>query len=194
MTLDQQTAFLKTLPNKLTVARIAAIPLLLVLVPFNSPRVNIFAGVIFAIAAFTDYLDGYLARKYNSVTPLGALLDPIADKMLVGATLVLIAANGAVPAFLAGLMLARDIGVSGIRLMAQEEGFKIEVNEFGKWKTFLQLIGCGCLLVNQPFLGLPFRPVGMIAMWVALALSLYSGWQYGTGYLAKTKNDPLGLS
>lgn len=178
--------WLKHMPNKLTLARIAAIPLLLVLYPLTE-RLNVFCAVLFAFAAFTDWLDGYLARKYGNVTPLGALLDPIADKMLIAAALVLLAHSRAVPAFLAGLLIARDIAVSGMRLMAMEQSFKIEVSDFGKWKTTLLSVAIFCLFINEPFLGLPFRPVGMIALWISLGLSLYSAWVYGQAYLEKTK-------
>lgn len=192
--LSDTTEFLKNLPNKLTLARIAAIPLLLVLFPFNIQKLNVACAVIFAIAAWTDYFDGYLARKYGSVSPLGALLDPIADKMLIAASLVLLAANGACPAFVAALMICRDIGISGIRLMAMEQGHTIAVNDFGKWKTFVQAIAIFCLMINQPLFDLPFRLVGMLCLWAALALSLFSAWQYGSAYLAKAKITILGPS
>ena len=189
--LQDTTEFLRNLPNKLTLARMGAIPILLLLFPFNIGKLNVFCALIFAAAAATDYFDGYLARKYESVTPLGALLDPIADKMLIAASFVLLANNGVVPAFIAGLMICRDIGVSGIRLMALEQQFTIAVNDYGKWKTFVQAIAIFCLMVNQPLFDLPFRAVGMITLWISLALSLYSAWQYATGYLEKTKSTGI---
>jgi CDP-diacylglycerol--glycerol-3-phosphate 3-phosphatidyltransferase len=191
--LNDSAEFLKSLPNKLTLARIAAIPILLLLFPLKISKLNVFCAVIFALAAMTDYFDGYLARKYQSVTPLGALLDPIADKMLIAASLLLLAANGVIPAFVAALMICRDIGINGIRLMAMEQGRTIKVSEFGKWKTFIQSIAIFCLMVDQPLFGLPFRLVGMLTLWIALGLSLYSGWQYATGYLEivqGTAHDP----
>lgn len=183
-----RTAWLRTLPNKLTIARMAAIPLLLLLYPLNIPKLNIVCAVIFAAAAITDWVDGYVARKYHAVTPLGALLDPIADKMLVAAALVLLAYNRVAPAFIAALLICRDIGINGIRLMALEQGRVIAVNEFGKWKTALTSVSIFCLMVNAPLFGLPFRTVGMLSLWVALGLSLYSAWLYGQAFITTPKS------
>jgi CDP-diacylglycerol--glycerol-3-phosphate 3-phosphatidyltransferase len=181
------TDWLKELPNKLTLARIASIPILLLLYPFDHKTLNVFCALIFFFAALTDYLDGYLARKYQSVTPLGKLLDPIADKMLVAASLVLLAYTHRVHAILAGVLICRDIGVNGLRLLSLEEGRSIEVSDFGKWKTFVLSIAIFCLMVNEPLFGLPFREVGMLALWVSLGLSLYSAWLYGKAFLADSK-------
>ncbi len=178
--------WLKHLPNKLTLARIAAIPLLLLIYPFL-PSLNVFCAVLFAVAALTDLLDGYLARKYGNVTPLGALLDPIADKMLVAASLVLLANSQVIPAFVAGLLICRDIGVNGIRLLALEQNMKVEVSEFGKWKTTILSVAIFCLFVNERLFDLPFREVGMVALWAGVALSLWSAWSYARGFLQKTK-------
>jgi CDP-diacylglycerol--glycerol-3-phosphate 3-phosphatidyltransferase len=185
--LTAANGWIKKLPNQLTLARIASIPVLLLLYPLDFRALNIFCALIFFLAAVTDYLDGYIARKYQVVTPLGSLLDPIADKMLVAATLVLLARAQAVPALLAGLLIARDIGVSGLRLMALEQKLVIEVSEFGKWKTAMQTLGIFCLLINEPMFDLPLRPIGMISLWIALALSLFSAWLYGKAFWEKTK-------
>lgn len=186
--LERTKDWLKHMPNKLTIARMAVIPLLLALYPVSN-KLWLFCAILFAFAAFTDYLDGWIARRYGSVTPLGALLDPIADKMLIGATLVLLSSSGVVPAFLTGLIICRDIGVSGLRLMAMEQDFKIEVNDFGKWKTALLLVSIFSLLAYEPILGLPLREIGMVTMWVSLVLSLYSAWLYGRAYLAEAKDS-----
>jgi len=189
--LHQSTAWLKSLPNKLTLGRIAVIPLLLLLYPIGFSKLNVFCAVLFAAAAITDYFDGYLARKYGNVTPLGSLLDPIADKMLVAAALVLLAGAGVIHPFLAALLIGRDIAVNGIRLLAMEQGFTIAVSEFGKWKTAVMSVAIGCLLVNQPageeLFGWPWRVVGMISLWISVGLSLYSAYLYGAAYLEKAK-------
>lgn len=185
--MTQTKDWLKHMPNKLTLARMAVIPLLLVLYPL-SKKLWIFCAILFAFAAITDYLDGWIARRYGSVTPLGALLDPIADKMLVGASLVLLSSSGVVPALLTGLLICRDIGVSGLRLLAMEQNFKIEVSDFGKWKTALLLMAIFSLFVYEPIFGLPLREIGMVSMWISLVLSLYSAWLYGRAYLAEAKS------
>jgi CDP-diacylglycerol--glycerol-3-phosphate 3-phosphatidyltransferase len=180
--------WLKSLPNRLTLGRIAATPVLLLLYPLDFFALNVICALIFVAAAITDWLDGYLARKYESVTPLGALLDPIADKLLVAAALVVLAAAGVVPAFVAGLMICRDIGVSGLRLMALERRITLEVSEFGKWKTGLQDVAIVCLMINRPVWDLPLRTIGMMSMWIALGLSLYSAYAYGKAFWEKTKD------
>ena len=187
-TLSATGQWLKHLPNKLTIARILVIPLLLVLYPLTD-ALHVPCAVVFALASATDLLDGYLARKYGNVTPLGALLDPIADKMLVAASLVLLANSGAVPALLAGLLICRDIGVNGIRLMAMERNLKIEVSDFGKLKTMVLLGAIFCLMINQRIWEIPFREIGMISLWIGLLLSLYSAWNYAERFLQMSKID-----
>jgi CDP-diacylglycerol--glycerol-3-phosphate 3-phosphatidyltransferase len=179
--------WLKRLPNKLTLARIASIPFLLIVYPLDFYAIKILCALVFAFAAATDYFDGYLARKYESVTPLGALLDPIADKMLVAAALVLLAHARSVPPLLAGVMICRDIGVSGLRLLALEQRLTIEVSDFGKWKTVLQDVAIVCLMINERLFDLPLRGVGMLTLWAALVLSLYSAWMYGRSFWEKAK-------
>jgi CDP-diacylglycerol--glycerol-3-phosphate 3-phosphatidyltransferase len=186
-TLSETREWLRHMPNKLTLGRIAAIPLLLVLYPLEWEFLRVPCALIFAAAAATDYLDGYLARRYGMVTPLGALLDPIADKMLVAAGLVLLARAGAAPAFVCALLICRDIAVSGIRLMALEQRITIEVSEFGKWKTAITSVAIFCLMINKPLFDLPFRLVGMLCLWGALGLSAYSAWLYVQAFLQKNK-------
>jgi CDP-diacylglycerol--glycerol-3-phosphate 3-phosphatidyltransferase len=138
------------------------------------------------IAAITDWLDGFIARRYNLVTKIGAVLDPIADKMLVAAALVLLAQSGAIFGWMAGLLLCREIGISGLRLVALEKGVTISVSQWGKWKTIALDVGIVCMMVNRPLFGWPWVEVGMISMWIALALSVFSAWQYTQAFLQKT--------
>lgn len=183
--------WLKHLPNKLTLGRMAAIPLLLVIywcaIRFDSAFLHVVSALIFAVAALTDLLDGYLARRYGNVTPLGALLDQVADKMLVATALVLLASSGAIPAFMAALLIARDFAVNGIRLMALEQNIRISVNDLGKWKTTLLAVAMFCLFINYRLWELPFREVGMVCLWLGFALSAWSAWQYGRGFLQSAK-------
>jgi CDP-diacylglycerol--glycerol-3-phosphate 3-phosphatidyltransferase len=186
---ESRNEWLRKLPNKLTIGRIAAIPLLLILYPLDVSAINVFCALVFAVACITDFFDGYLARKYNSVTPLGALLDPIADKMLVAAALLLLAHAKIVFPLLAGILICRDIAVSGIRLVALEQNFKIEVNDFGKWKTGVTGLAITCLLVGKPLFDLPMHTIGMVTLYIALGLSLFSGWMYCTSFMEKTKES-----
>jgi CDP-diacylglycerol--glycerol-3-phosphate 3-phosphatidyltransferase len=180
--------WLRHMPNKLTLARIAVIPLLLLLHPFFPKQLNILCAVIFALGAFTDFLDGWLARKYDNVTALGALLDPIADKMLIAAALVLLAASGKAPAFVCALIICRDIAVNGVRLLALERGRTVAVSEYGKWKTAVLCLAIFCLFINETRGGVPYRGIGMVSLWAALGLALYSGWAYGRAYLVESES------
>jgi CDP-diacylglycerol--glycerol-3-phosphate 3-phosphatidyltransferase len=145
--------------------------------------------VIFGIAAITDLLDGWIARRFGHVTAIGALLDPIADKMLIAAALILLASADALPVFLAGVLICRDIGVNGLRLLALEQKITIEVRDSGKLKTVFQSVGIFCLFVYKPLFEIRFREIGMICIWVALAFSLYSAWSYASSYWEKVKEQ-----
>ncbi len=181
--------FFRNLPNKLTLSRIAVVPILLLLYPLGFEALKVFCAFLFALAAFTDFVDGYLARKYENVTSIGALLDPIADKMLTTAGLLLIAHAGNAPVFLVGVLICRDIAVNGMRLIASDQRFAVEVSMAGKWKTAVMSASIFCLLINGPLFDLPMRTTGMILLWVSIGLSLYSAWQYSVSFIEKTKSS-----
>ena len=118
---------------------------------------------------------------------LGRLLDPIADKMLSSSALLLTAASGALWPWLAGLLLCRDIGVSGLRHIASQEGITIHVHKLGKIKTLAYDVALTCYLVNSPLWGLPFKEVGIIAIIITTVTSFYSAWLYFRDFFRKTK-------
>ncbi len=172
-----------TLPNYLTLARIACVPILLLLYPWGLHALTIFCGFLFALASVTDFFDGFLARALKSESKLGALLDPIADKLLSASALLVLAASGKLPVFLAGLILCRDIAMSGLRLIALQENKNIDVNMLGKVKTFLLSVALTFLLTHYPIFGLPLREIGLVLIWGTLILSYYSAYVYVKGYL-----------
>lgn len=178
MTNEPTKGWLNSLPNQLTLFRIAVIPILLALFPLNFQALNTFCAVLFAVAAFTDWLDGYIARKFSLESKLGTLIDPIADKMLIAAALVLLAANGILWAWVAGLLICREMAMSGLRLVAQQQGIVIKVNVFGKLKTMLLDFAVFCLMINRPLFDWPFVTVGLVSLWLAVFFSLYSAWLY----------------
>lgn len=175
---EKTPGWLRDLPNQLTLFRIAVIPLLLFLYPLNFSSLRLFCAFLFTFAAMTDWLDGFIARRFKVESKLGALLDPVADKMLTASALVLVSHSQAIWAWMAGVLLCREIAMSGVRMMAQQEGIPIKVSILGKWKTLLLDVALVCLLVNYPLFGWPFREVGMISIWISLALSLFSAWLY----------------
>jgi CDP-diacylglycerol--glycerol-3-phosphate 3-phosphatidyltransferase len=165
---------LKSLPNKLTAARITVIPILLLLYPWDSSILRGFCAILFLVGAITDYFDGYIARKYGGVTKLGAILDPISDKILVASAIILLTNSQQLPAWIAALMICREIAVSGLRLAAAEYDLQIVVSQLGKYKTATQDAGIFLLMLSMPSL----HNTGMIIIWISIGLAYYSAYQY----------------
>src|SRR5689334_2557810 len=141
----------RNLPNLLTFARILMIPVVLVLLDRGTPRDCYWAAWVYAAAAITDLLDGYLARRQGLVTIIGKFLDPLADKLIVVATLVWMVPMGRIPAWAVVLLVSREITITALRSIAGAEGLVISAAEGGKAKTALQMIGIICLLVGYPY-------------------------------------------
>ena len=180
------------LPNLLTLSRIAAIPLLVALVAFRHPWGDVFACAVFSAAAITDYYDGKIARERRTVSGFGRMLDPIADKLLVGAALMLLAGMGRLSdaaLYPAIVVLLREILVSGLREYLAGLRIGLPVTRLAKWKTGLQMGSLGTLLAGDTAgsaLGLWFLPVSLIGetmLWGAAALTLVTGWDYLTAGL-----------
>lgn len=178
------------LPNKITLARIALIPLFVffMLIPpwlgmvgsgtFSIPVSHIIGGIIFIVAAATDWLDGYIARKRQLITSFGKFLDPLADKLLVTAALLVLIDLQLLPSWMGIVILSREFAVTGIRLVAAAEGDVIAASGLGKWKTVFQMAAITVLLFhNLPF-SLIGLPVGMGLMWIAVLLTIVSGVDY----------------
>jgi CDP-diacylglycerol--glycerol-3-phosphate 3-phosphatidyltransferase len=170
-------------PNQLTLARIAAVPLLLALLYVEEPAANWAAWAVFVLACFTDYLDGVLARQRGEITALGKLLDPIADKVLIMSSLILLVGMGVAGAFPTILITAREFAVAGLRSVAAVEGVVIAAAPGAKWKTFLQMVATGLLILHHDPFALPMELAGQAVLWVAAVWSLWTGYQYFAQYL-----------
>lgn len=158
-------------PNKLTVLRILLVPVFFAVSYFERGKdVYVYATTIFLIASFTDFLDGYLARKYNLVTDFGKFMDPLADKVLVAASMIWLVQIGRLESFLVVIIVAREYSISILRAIAAGQGIVIAAGKAGKVKTVTQMIGTVLLLLNHP-LGLPI-------MYIAVLATLYSGFEY----------------
>lgn len=170
------------LPNLLTVARIVAILPLAVLASIGTPAASLAAALVFAAAAVTDWLDGYLARRSGRISAFGRMLDPIADKLLVGATLLLLAASGQLDglSFAAALaILLREILVSGLREhLAASGGAALPVTRLAKWKTAAQMVALPLLLAGAAVLGPTLWVLAQALLLLAAALTLRTGWDY----------------
>lgn len=178
---------LTDLPNLLTLSRIAAIPLLVLLVAFHTPWANFLACLVFSLAAITDYFDGRIARGRRQISNLGRMLDPIADKLLVGAALMLLTGQGRLSdwgLYPAIVILLREILVSGLREYLAGLRVGLPVTSLAKWKTGFQMGALGTLLAGDDsavLLHLQFLPVSTIGeamLWVAAGLTLLTGWDY----------------
>ena len=174
---------ISTLPNILTLSRIAVIPLLVALFYWDSPTARWIALGIFTVAAITDFLDGYFARSMDQHSRLGRMLDPIADKLLVGSIVIMLVAFQRAPVLAALVILCRELLVSGLREFLAEIGVSMPVSRLAKWKTFIQMFSIGFLLIGDvgPFFFYPVVTtvlIGEILIWIAAALTLVTGYDY----------------
>ena len=172
------------LPNLITLARIAMIPLVLIWIDNYSPRYSALACAVFLVAALSDALDGYLARRMGLVTVVGKFLDPLADKLIVLSTLVVLVARDRVPAWLVVILMSRELAVTGLRAIASSEGLVIAAGQWGKIKTALQLVGIAFLLVHFPYdillfrYELDFHQVGIYLLYASPVMSVLSAVEY----------------
>jgi CDP-diacylglycerol--glycerol-3-phosphate 3-phosphatidyltransferase len=166
------------LPIGLTLSRIILVPLVIVFL-ISSSRVHVLiAAGIFLLAAFTDWLDGELARRRNQVTTLGALLDPVADKLLVAAALVSLLQIDQVAAWMVVVIVGRELAVTGLRAVAATVGVIVPASRVAKWKTVSQYAAITLLIVERGVQATAFRLVTLTALWVAIVLSVASGVDY----------------
>ena len=164
------------LPNALTMLRILAVPVVVVALLVEMPNGDVIAAAVFAAAALTDGLDGYIARSRNSVTTFGKLMDPLADKLLIIGALVSLVSLNRLEAWVAMVIIAREIAVTILRTIAAERGIVIAASWLGKLKTVLQIAAVIALIVANP------APLGVdLLVYAALAVTVLSGADYFFG-------------
>ena len=169
---------LLNLPNSITLSRIAIVPVILLLAAMETQWSCFFATLLFIVAALSDLVDGYLARKNNLITSLGKFLDPLADKVLVSSVLIMFVELAWVPAWIVIVIICRDLMVTGLRAVASDEGVVIAADKYGKWKTTLQMIALVPLLLHHDWFGLPLIFLGTLLLYVSLFLTVFSGVNY----------------
>jgi CDP-diacylglycerol---glycerol-3-phosphate 3-phosphatidyltransferase len=188
-------------PNQITISRILLIPIFLIimLVPFDwgnmqllgadLPVTHFVGALIFIFASATDWVDGYYARKYNLVTNMGKFLDPLADKLLVSAALVVLVDLGYAASWIVIAIISREFAVTGLRLLLVEGGEVVAANNLGKIKTWAQIIAISALLLHNIIFEMIGFPFDDIALWVALIFTIWSGWDYFAKNMHVFKNS-----
>ncbi|MDR3134679.1 MAG: CDP-diacylglycerol--glycerol-3-phosphate 3-phosphatidyltransferase [Deltaproteobacteria bacterium] len=178
-------------PNTLTIGRLLAIPIIilsLALANQGNKLVASFTAIAYLLAALSDLLDGYLARKYNNESNLGRFLDPMADKLLASSALIMMIPLGYVQSWVVFLIIAREMAVTSLRAIAMEKGLVISASAQGKQKTLAQNIAIFCLLWHHQLLWASTQRVGTIILYVALIATYWSGGLYFYRFLKENKN------
>ena len=165
-------------PNKLTLFRIATVPIIVILLLFPTEICTFIAALLFSAAAITDYLDGFYARKRGLVSTLGKVMDPIADKLLVSSAFIMLTSLGWIPAWIVCVIIGRELAVTGLRNIIAEKGEDISASNLGKYKTGFQIAAIIPLMIHYPFWGLNVQVIGTLFLWGALVFTIWSGADY----------------
>ncbi len=171
---------MRHLPNLITAARLVLTALLAVLLMLKQTKgLAVFCCFLFTVAAVTDMVDGYVARRYGVVSTLGKLMDPLADKLLVTTALIMLIPLNRVPAWVALLILSRELLVTGLRGIASAAGVVVAASGLGKMKSIMQYVGLGTLIFPLGVVPIPFlHQIGLFLVYIALILTLWSGIDY----------------
>ncbi|MBW2612728.1 MAG: CDP-diacylglycerol--glycerol-3-phosphate 3-phosphatidyltransferase [Deltaproteobacteria bacterium] len=165
-------------PNTLTMGRVAAIPLIVILLYYPNRVCTFLAALIFSAAAITDYLDGYLARTRGLESTFGKIMDPVADKLLVSSSFIMLVYHGWIPAWVVCIIIGRELAVTGLRNIIAEKGEDVSASWLGKYKTGFQIAAMIPLIFHYPYFSINLHAVGMFFLWGALAFTLWSGADY----------------
>ncbi len=164
--------------NKISILRIMMTPLVVALLYFPGRITCIVAALIFIFAAITDWMDGYIARKWNMVSSMGKFLDPLADKLLICSVLIMLVMLDWVPAWVVIVIVCRELLVTGLRAMAIDEGIVLAADRFGKAKTVLQIAAIIPITLHYPIVGVDIARIGLGLLYAAMFVALYSGFNY----------------
>ena len=165
-------------PNTLTLFRIVAVPAIVVMMIFPNRFFTFIAALIFSAAAITDYLDGFYARRMGLESNFGKIMDPVADKLLVACTFIMLASHGWVPAWVVCIIVGREIAITGLRNFIAGNNDDVAASNLGKYKTGFQIAAAIPLLFHYPYFGVNLHAIGMFFLWGALVLTIWSGVDY----------------
>lgn len=165
-------------PNTLTLFRIASVPVIVILLLFPNRLSAFVAALLFSVAAITDFLDGFFARRRGLVSNFGKVMDPIADKLLVSSTFIMLASLGWIPGWIVCIIIGRELAVTGLRSIAAHQGKHISSSSLGKYKTGFQIAAIIPLLIHFSYFTIDFHAIGSVFLWTALILTVLSGTDY----------------
>jgi len=165
-------------PNALTLYRIAATPAIVVLLMFPNRLCTFIAALVFSAASITDFLDGYYARRWGLISNFGKIMDPVADKLLVSSAFIMLCSYGWIPAWMVCIIIGREIAITGLRNFIAESKQDLSASALGKYKTGFQIAAIIPLLIHFQYLTIDFHSIGMVFLWVALILTVWSGVDY----------------
>ncbi len=190
---------LKSLPNLLSLSRVFIIPFIVVLfevIRYTAPVhpgmlrwISFVCAVLFGIGGLTDFFDGFFARKYGGTTNLGKLLDPLSDKLLIATTMIMLVSIDRLHAWIVVLIVGREIAVTGLRALSASSGLIIPASLEGKYKTNFQIAALIGLLIHYTYFGVDFQRVGMLFIWVALIVTMWSGVNYFVNFAHTLKTE-----
>ena len=172
-----------TLPNGLTIIRILAIPIILLLLFYSGKTYQWVTAIFFLLVAVTDTIDGYLARRRGMVTTLGKFLDPLADKLLIVTALIALIPTRGIPFWIVIVIVGREIAVTGLRGIAVSQGIVIPAGGWGKFKTVFEVAAVTFLILNGEYFSIDFYFVGMVLLWIALTMAVISSIDYFKKFL-----------
>ena len=180
MAIKKKIGGILTNPNFLTMFRIVATPgiVLFLLVPDPNRLHTFFAALIFTVAAISDYFDGYFARRWEMVSDFGKVMDPVADKLLMSSSFIMLVSHGWIPAWIICLIVGRELAISGLRSIVAENGGDVSASWLGKYKTGFQIAAIIPLLLHFPYFGINLHGIGMFFLWGSLIFTLWSGADY----------------
>jgi len=173
-----QTPGIFSPPNRLTLLRIVAIPGIILLLHFPSRLTTFVATLVFSMAAITDWLDGYWARRSGMVSNLGKIMDPVADKLLMSSSFIMLTFHGWIPAWVVCAIIGRELAVTGLRNVIAEKGEDVSASMLGKYKTGFQIAAIIPLCLHYPYLGIRFHAIGSVLLYLALLFTVWSGVDY----------------
>jgi len=165
-------------PNSLTMYRVMAAPILVVLFLFPNRLCTFLAAILFSAAAITDYLDGFYARRYGLVSNFGKIMDPLADKLLVSSAFIMLSSLGWVPAWIICIIIGRELSITGLRNFIADNRMDLSASALGKYKTGFQIAAIIPLTFHYPYFGINLHGIGMFFLYGALIFTVWSGVDY----------------